>query len=212
MTDTTQILYKLAFKLSILTIIYNLVEGFVGVYFGYSGESLTLFGFGVDSFIEVISGIGIAYMVSRIQQHPQSGRSKLEKTALTVTGLSFYALVLGLLATSVYNLLTGQKPETTLAGVILSLISIIIMLVLMSTKMKVGKALNSDPIIADARCTKVCVYMSVVLLIASAAYELTKVAYIDIAGTLALAYLSFNEGRECFEKVKRNKLCECENG
>ena len=212
MTDTTRILYKLAFKLSILTIIYNLAEGFVGVYFGYSGESLTLFGFGADSFIEVISGIGIAYMVSRIQQHPQSGRSKLEKTALTVTGLSFYALVLGLLATSVYNLLTGQKPETTLAGVILSLISIIIMLVLMSTKMKVGKALNSDPIIADARCTKVCVYMSVVLLIASAAYELTKVAYIDIAGTLALAYLSFNEGRECFEKVKRNKLCECENG
>ena len=70
---------------------------------------------------------------------------------------------------------------------------------------------NAAAIIADAQCTKVCVYMSVVLLIASAAYELTGIAYVDILGSLGLAYLSFNEGRECFEKAKSDKLCSCED-
>lgn len=209
MTDNLQSLYKRAFILSIFTIVYNLGEGLVAVLFGYKDESLTLFGFGVDSFIEVISGLGIAHMVTRIRRDPASNRDKFEKTALTVTGLSFYALVLGLVASSVYKTYSGEKPETALVGVILSLISIAIMLALMFAKLRVGRALNSNPIIADARCTKVCVYMSVVLLIASAVYELTNVAYVDILGSLALAYLSFREGRECFEKAKSNASCAC---
>ena len=211
MTYNSEALYRKAFILSVFTIVYNIAEGLVAVFFGYKDESLTLFGFGVDSFIEVISGIGIAYMIIRMRQDPNSGRGKFEKTALTITGLSFYSLVVGLLATSVYKLLTGQKPETTIIGVILSLISIVIMIVLMNAKMRVGRALHSDPIIADARCTKVCIYMSVVLLTASAIYELTKVSYVDILGSLGLAYLSFNEGRECFDKVKNNASCSCED-
>jgi divalent metal cation (Fe/Co/Zn/Cd) transporter len=210
MDDTSLSLYKIAFRLSLFTIAYNLVEGLAAVFFGYKDESLTLFGFGVDSFIEVISGFGIAHMVLRIRQNPASDRDKFETTALKATGISFYVLVIGLLATSVYKVFTGEKPETTFIGVILSLISIIIMLILMYAKMKVGKALTSDAIIADARCSKVCVYMSLVLLVASAIYELTNVAYIDILGSLALAYLSFNEGRECFEKARKNNSLDCQ--
>ena len=51
-------LYRRAYQLSLFTIIYNLVEGFVSVILGYHDETLTLFGFGVDSFIEVMSGLG----------------------------------------------------------------------------------------------------------------------------------------------------------
>jgi divalent metal cation (Fe/Co/Zn/Cd) transporter len=211
MIHNSQSLYKTAFKLAVFTIIYNIAEGIVAVFFGYKDESLTLFGFGLDSFIEVISGLGIAHMVSRIQQDPKSDRDKFEKTALTVTGFSFYALVAGLLTTSFHKLITGQKPETTLIGVIISSISIVIMLALIYAKIKVGKALNSGPILADAKCTKVCIYMSVILLVASGIYELTKVGYIDILGSMGLAYLSFKEGRECFDKARNNKSCSCEN-
>lgn len=207
--DPSSGLYKFAYRLAIFTILYNVAEGLVAVFFGYRDESLTLFGFGVDSFIEVISGVGIAHMVSRIRQHPGSDRDKFEKAALRVTGFSFYALVAGLVATSVHKLLTGQKPETTLVGVVISLISIAIMVALMRAKTKVGEALHSEPIIADAHCTKVCIYMSVVLLVASAVYEVTKIGYTDILGSIALVYLSFNEGRECFEKAKNNRSCAC---
>lgn len=202
-------LYKIAFGLAVFTILYNIAEGLISMYFGYKDESLTLFGFGADSFIEVISGLGIAHMVLRIQRQPTSNRDNFERTALSITGYSFYALVIGLLGTSMYNLWIGRKPETTLWGVIISIISIAVMWALVYSKTKVGRQLNSDAMLADAECTKVCISMSIILLVSSGVYELTKFAFIDIIGTLGLAYLSFKEGRECFEKVKKNSHCSC---
>ena len=202
-------LFKIGFRLAFFTILYNIAEGFISLYFGYKDESLTLFGFGADSFIEVFSGLGIAHMVLRIQRHPDSNRDNFERTALTITGYSFYALVVGLCGTSIYNLWIGRKPETTLWGVIISMISIGVMAALVYGKRKVGSQLNSDAILADAECTRVCISMSVILLLSSGIYELTKFAFIDTIGTLGLAYLSFKEGRECFEKVKKNRNCSC---
>ncbi len=210
--DTNQeTLYRIAFKLSLFTIFYNIAEGLVAMFFGYKDDSLTLFGFGADSFIEVISGLGIAHMVLRVQRNLTDNTYDFERTALKVTGYSFYALVVGLLATSLNNLITGQKPETTLIGVIISLISIAVMIELKRRKAKIGIALKSDAILADAECTQVCIYMSIVLLVASGIYELTKISYIDIIGSLALAYLSFKEGRECFQKAKSDQPYACEN-
>jgi divalent metal cation (Fe/Co/Zn/Cd) transporter len=204
-------LYKLAFGLALFTIFYNIIEGIISIYFGYEDESLTLFGFGTDSFIEVISGLGISHMVLRIQLKPDSNRDNFEKTALQITGFSFYVLVIGLIVTSLYNLWTGHKPETTFWGVLISIVSIIIMWILIIEKKKVGKQLESEAILADAECTKVCIYMSFILLISSGIYELTNLTYIDSIGTLGLAYFSFKEGKECFEKAKHNKYCSCEH-
>ncbi len=202
-------LYKVALGLSIFTILYNLGEGVISTLFGFEDESLTLFGFGVDSFIEVISGLGIAYMVLRIQSRPESNRDTFERRALKITGISFYALVAALVIMSTYNLWTGHKPITTLWGVIISIISIVVMWALVLGKTNVGKQLNSAAILADASCTKVCIYMSVILLAASAMYELTGLMYIDSIGIIGLAYFSYKEGRECLEKAASNKDCCC---
>ncbi len=85
------------------------------------------------------------------------------------------------------------------------------MWLLIIEKKKVGKQLDSEAILADAECTKVCIYMSIVLLISSVIYELTDFLYIDSLGTLGLAFFAFNEGKECFEKAKHNKYCSCEH-
>lgn len=203
-------LYRLAFALAIFTIVYNIVEGLFSTYMGFEDESLALFGFGIDSFIEAISGFGIVHMVLRIQQQPTSNRDAFERTALRITGFSFYALVLGLVSTSIYNIAIGHKPETTFWGVIIAVLSILVMLFLIVAKTRVGKQLNSPAILADAECTKVCIYMSVLLLLSSGIYELTNFTYTDSLGTLGLAYFAFKEGRECFEKAKSNNLC-CEH-
>ena len=80
----------------------------------------------------------------------------------------------------------------------------------MHAKRNVGKKLNSDAIIADANCTKVCIYMSLVLLVSSLIYELTGFAYADAIGAAGLAYFSISEGREAFEKAKgKGKECGC---
>ena len=202
-TENTQ-LYKWALGLAVFTIFYNIAEGLVSTYMGYEDGSLALFGFGADSFIEVISGFGIAHMIIRIQKN-NSNRDNLEKTALRITGFSFYILVGGLIITSVYNIWTGHNPTTTFIGVIISIISIVVMSALMLLKRKVGNKLNSEAILSDAACTKVCIYMSIILLVSSGIYELTHFPYIDSIGTLGLSYFAFKEGQECFEKAKNDE-------
>lgn len=204
-------LYTIALWLAVFTILYNLAEGIIATWFGYEDETLTLFGFGVDSFIELISGIGILHMVLRIQKNPSANRDKFERTALRVTGTAFYLLVTGLVVSASIIFYNGQKPITTFWGVVISLISILVMLGLIYGKIKIGKQLNSEPILADANCTKVCIYMSVILLISSGVYELTHLPYIDAAGTLGLAWFSFKEGKECFEKASSDKYCACDH-
>jgi len=193
--------WSYAFWLAIFTIFYNFAEGLISVFFGISDEALTLFGFGVDSFIEVISGIGILAMVLRIRQYPETPRSRFERSALRVTGTSFYLFAIGLGITSIYNLFTAHKPETTLPGLIISVVSVAIMWLLVLGKRKVGHTLDSAPILADANCTMVCIYMSFVLLAASLIYEITGFGFVDSIGALGLIYFSYNEGKESFEKA-----------
>jgi divalent metal cation (Fe/Co/Zn/Cd) transporter len=196
-----------ALWLALFTIFYNLAEGLVSVFFGINDETLTLFGFGVDSFIEVMSGIGILAMVLRIRQNPDTPRSQFEKTALRVTGTSFYLLAIGLGATAIYNLFTAHKPTTTLPGLIISLVSIAVMWALVFGKRKVGRALNSSPILADANCTMVCIYMSFVLLASSLIYQLTGFGFVDSIGAVGLIYFSYSEGKESFEKAEEIDDC-----
>lgn len=208
MVSSEERLYKKAYALSLFTIFYNLAEGILSMFLGYEDEALTLFGFGVDSFIEVMSGIGIAIMITRIRQNPSSPKSEFEIRALKITGTAFYLLSVGLLAGIVFNVVNGHKPETTFWGVVISLVSIAVMVWLMNAKKSTGKKLHSDPIVADANCTKVCVYMSVVLLVSSLIYELTGFAYADAIGAAGLVYFSVSEGKEAFEKAK-GKSCSC---
>jgi divalent metal cation (Fe/Co/Zn/Cd) transporter len=203
-------LYKVAFGLALFTILYNIAEGLISTYLGFEDESLSLFGFGSDSFIEVISGLGIAHMVLRIQKNPESNRDDFEKTALKITGVAFYLLVFGLVISSIYNIWTGHKPLTTFWGVIISIISILVMWILVMWKRNVGKNLGSEPILADANCTMVCIYMSIILLVSSCIYELFEIPYIDSIGTLGLSYFAFKEGKECFEKANRDTYCSCD--
>lgn len=203
---------RFALALGLITIFYNIIEGTISIFFGMEDETLALFGFGVDSFVEVISGIGITHMLLRMKYSKVVSRDKFEKTALRITGFSFFLLAIGLIVGSAFNLVQNSHPQTTVAGIIIAVVSILTMYWLMTSKLKVGKALNSDAIIADANCTKTCFYLSFILLAASGLYELFHIRYFDILGSLGIAYFAFNEGREAYEKVKSGNLaCNCDD-
>lgn len=202
-------LWDITLLLAIITVFYNIIEGLVSVFFGVTDETLALFGFGIDSFIEVLSGLGIWHMVIRIKRNKVENIDTFQKTALKITGTSFYILAVGLLLTVGYNIYTGHKPETTFWGIVISSISILTMILLTNFKLNVGRKLNSNAVIADANCTKTCVYLSVLLLTSSILYEIFKIGYIDSIGALGIAFYAFREGREAMEKSE-GEVCVCD--
>jgi divalent metal cation (Fe/Co/Zn/Cd) transporter len=196
--------------LSIITIAYNVLEGLISVYFGNTDDTLVLLGFGIDSFVEVLSGIGILHMVVRMKHHEIQDHDRFERLALRITGWAFMLLAVGLVAGSILNIVNRSAPETTLAGIVIASVSILTMYFLMRYKLRTGQALDSEAIIADAHCTRTCLYLSFILLISSLLYEFFKISYIDVAGSLGIAWYAFSEGRESLEKAKKNQLsCGC---
>ncbi|MGM0588295.1 MAG: cation transporter [Bacteroidota bacterium] len=211
--QSVQYWLRMAWYASLVTIIYNVIEGGIATVYGYSDDTLALFGFGVDSFVEVISGLGIAHMVARMrgQQQTEMDTDAFERRALQITGSAFYLLVAGLVISSAWRLYTGARPETTMVGIIISSLSIATMYGLYWWKMKIGRAIQSDPIISDARCTLTCFYLSFILLGSSLLYEGWGIPYVDEIGALGIAWFAFKEGREAFEKAEaRTMSCACE--
>jgi divalent metal cation (Fe/Co/Zn/Cd) transporter len=201
--------YKRAFLLAQITIFYNLIEGMVSVFFGAADETLSLLGFGIDSFVEVLSGIGIWIMVRRMLHNPDANPGPFEKKALQITGTAFYILGVGLFVTAGVNLYQGHRPETTFWGIVIAMISIFTMWALIHFKTKVGRELDSEAILEDANCTKACLYLSFVLLLASVGFELTGIGGIDSVGAILIAVFAFREGRESFEKA-HGTPCHCD--
>ena len=201
-------LYVQANFLALFTIFYNLVEGGTSVWFGTADETLALFGFGVDSFIEVISAVGVWHMLRRIKANGGESRDEFEQRALRITGAAFYILSAGLVITAFINLYQQHKPETTVWGIVISLLSMSFMWFLIRQKTRVGTALNSPAILADAACSRACLYLSAVLLIASVGYELTGIGSLDAIGAILIAWLTIREGREAFGKA-RGMSCSC---
>ncbi|HNW92949.1 MAG TPA: cation transporter [bacterium] len=196
--------------LSLFTVAYNLVEGVVSVGFGAQDETLALFGFGIDSFVETLSGIGIAHMVWRMQRTAVTEHDRFERQALRVTAVGFYVLAAGLVAGALYSLLAGAVPDNTVAGTVIAVISLAVMWWLFAEKRRLGKALNSEPILADASCTLTCIWMSCILLASSALFACCGWGWLDAVGSLGLAWFSLREGREAWGKAGSGAItCNC---
>lgn len=211
--QSTAQLFARARYLALFTIFYNIIEGLISVWAGAADETLSLFGFGVDSFIEVISAVGVWHMLRRISANGGETRDEFERRALRITGAAFYLLTAGLALTAMISLYQQHKPETTLWGIAVSLGSVSFMWYLIRQKTRVGNQLGSNAILADAACSRACLYLSLVLMVSSVGYELTGIGSLDALGALLIAWLAFREGRESFEKASGlDCSCSCSCG
>jgi divalent metal cation (Fe/Co/Zn/Cd) transporter len=145
------------------TIAWNSVEGLVAVVSGALVGSISLVGFGIDSFIEVISGSVLLWRMS-VDDDIQS-RERNEKRSLRVVGVCFLALALYVGYESVSDLITRKAPDHSLPGIALACVSLVVMPLLSQAKKKVGNELGSAAMHADARQTDFCVYLSAILLV-----------------------------------------------
>jgi divalent metal cation (Fe/Co/Zn/Cd) transporter len=149
-------------RLEYFTVAWNTLEGIIAVIAGAMAGSISLVGFGFDSFIEVTSGAALLWRMSA--EADEHRRERIEKVALRIVGGCFLLLAAYVSYEGAADLLRRRAPEHSLPGIILACVSLIVMPLLSRAKRKVGRGLQSAAMHADARQTEFCTYLSAILL------------------------------------------------
>ena len=203
-------LIKTAKFLSLFTIGYNLLEGLISVYFGLEEDSISLLGFGLDSFIEVASAV---IVLLKLQSINPDTNLKNERRATFAIGILFLLLSLNVFGNSGYQLWNKGSPDTTLPGIIVSLLSLSFMFFLWRMKQKVALGLNSSTVMADARCSLACIKLSFVLLVGSGLFWLFPTLWwVDSTAAMIIAFFILKEGWEMIQSSRKEEFqggCGC---
>ena len=157
--------HKRALSLSYFTVGYNISEGVVSILAGLLAGSIALVGFGLDSFVESLSG---SVMIWRLRKHgkiSEEEEEKVERKAVKLIAYSFFILGAYVLYESIEKLYIHEIPDPSLLGIIIALISIIVMPILFYLKFQIGKSMGSKSLIADSKETLACVFLSGALLV-----------------------------------------------
>jgi len=149
-------------RLEYFTIAWNSLEGIIAVVAGILAGSISLVGFGVDSFIEVTSGVALLWRMSVDAEEHR--RERIERTTLRIVGACFIALAAYVGYEAASNLIGKRAPEHSLPGIILACVSLVVMPLLSRAKRRVGTHLRSAAMNADAKQTEFCTYLSAILL------------------------------------------------
>jgi divalent metal cation (Fe/Co/Zn/Cd) transporter len=179
-------------RLEYFTIAWNTLEGLVALIAGAIAGSISLVGFGIDSFIEVTSGTALLWRMT-VDADVES-RERNEKLSLRIVGICFIALATYVLYESISDLFRRHAPEHSLPGIILACVSLVVMPLLSRAKKKVGNELGSRAMKADAKQTDFCVYLSAILLIGLLLNAALGWWWADPAAALIMVPLIANEG------------------
>lgn len=197
-----------AIFLSWLTIVFNIAEGLVSIYFGVSEESVALAGFGFDSFIEVGSAFLVLWRFRSEAVDDSSGTVtglglERERRATYGIGILFLLLSIATAFGAVYKLVRMEPPDTALPGFIISSISLGFMYFLYASKRSVALRLDSATVMKDAACSMACIKLSAVLFAGSLLYILFPVLWwADSVAAASIAVLIGNEGWETIESAR----------
>jgi divalent metal cation (Fe/Co/Zn/Cd) transporter len=178
--------------LEYLTIGWNVIEGVVAVASGASTGSIALIGFGIDSFIETSSG-GILLWRLRAERSGHDAE-RVERKALQLVGISFLLLAGYVAFDSVKTLVQRERPEHSVVGMAIALLSLVIMPLLARQKRQAAKNLASAAMKADSRQTSLCAYLSAILLGGLALNAAFGWWWADPIAALGMVPIILNEG------------------
>jgi len=188
---------KKALWLSYLTVGYNVVEGIAAVIVGTITRSSALVGFGLDSFIESLSGSVMIWRFSK--ERTEAEEERVEQIAIKLVAYTFFILGAYILFDAGKQLIQQEVPEKSLFGIVVAVLSLLIMPALMLAKYRVGKQIGSKSLVADSKQTLACVFMSVTLLLGVGLNYLFGIWWADPAAGLIIAVMLLYEGKEALE-------------
>ncbi len=194
-------LYKKGLFLEYFTVAYNVVEAVAAIVFGKIANSIALIGFGLDSIIESFSGIVLIWRLHKHGKISEEEEERVERKAMKFVAATFFILGTYVLYQSLKKLVSKEISDPSLPGIILAVVSIFVMPFLGLQKMKTGKQINSRALIADAKETFACAFLSVALLLGLSLNYALGLWQADAVAGLVIVIFLFREGRESWEEA-----------
>lgn len=191
-------------RLEYFTLAWNSVEGIVAVVAGAGAGSISLIGFGIDSFIEVTSGAALLWRMN--VDDDVHRRERNERLALRIVGACFLALAAYIAYESIRDLLQRNAPERSVAGIVLACASLVAMPLLSRAKRRVGAAMGSAAMNADAKQAEFCTYLSAILLAGLVLNALFGLWWADPVAGLVMVPIIAKEG---IEGIQGKSCQEC---
>ena len=195
---TVERLTRRGLRLAQFTVAYNVVEGAVAITAGLLAGLVSLVGFGVDSGIESAASVLVGLRLAARLRHGRTDEAK-ERRALKAVALTFYGLAIYVTVESVRSLLGDETPDTSIVGLVLLALSVLVMPVLAAAKRQVGRQLGDPLVLADAAETKLCVLLSISTLAGLGLFAVTGHTWLDPFAGLVIAGFAVWEGREAWE-------------
>ncbi len=171
-----------------ISVTYNLVEAVIAITAGVIAGSVALIGFGLDSVVEVSSGLIILWQFAH--RVPETR----ERLALRLMAFSFFALAAYVGVESVRALVGGHEPDPSTVGIVLAAVSLLVMPFLSWAQRRTGRALGSNAVIADSTQTLLCTYLSAVLLAGLLLNASVGWSWADPVAGLVIAVVAVREG------------------
>ena len=199
-------LERRARRLSYFTVGYNLLEGTASVAAGAAAGSVALVGFGLDSFVESLSG---GVMIWRFRERAgldAHARERLERRAVRLVGYTFWVLAAYVLFESARKLWTGERPEPSALGIAITVLSLLVMPALFIAKRRTAARLGSRSLAADAKQTLACTMLSAGVLAGLLANLALGWWQADPVIGLVVGLVLLREGREA---LHQGTLCAC---
>ena len=190
-------------SLEYFTVSWNALEAVVALVSGTVAASVALIAFGLDSIIEVSSGVILLWRLHA--DHDEVRREAVERRALVLVGLSLLALAAYVAGDSILTLVRKDSPERSLPGIVLAVASLVAMPLLARSKRRVASTLGSSALHADSRQTDICAYLSGILLLGLLLNAALGWWWADPVAGLAMSPLIAFEG---VQAVRGKTCCE----
>lgn len=174
------------------TITYNVIEAIVAIWAGVAAPSAALIGFGLDSVVEVLSALAIAWQFTR--KDPE----RWEKATVRAIGIAFFALAAYVSVDAVLSLISQEGPDHSPFGIGITALSLIVMPALAWFETRTGRELESKSVLADARQLILCVYLSGAVFVGLILNSLFGWWWADAVAALFVAALAVREGVEAW--------------
>ena len=198
-----QLLHRRGVRLEVFTVAWNAVEGVVAIGAGIATGSVSLIGFGADSFVEVISAVALLWRLRKAGPDARAEeRGAAERRALYLVAATFFLLAAYITYEAAGALLSGEGPEDSAVGLVLSVVSLLVMPALAYGKQRTGREMGSEALKADAVETWVCSYLSLALLVGVGLNAAFGWWWADPAGALAMLPVILWQGFETLGEAR----------